>query len=147
MSTNLEKILDRIQQDKDANVKPENIRFGTSVMDVQGLLKPIIVDGGDTATLIHLQKDDAPVQYEGIWLNTDKEYSDIFIEEDRYTNTYSYIYTKDPTDDTKNIIKDITIPVSFLGSTYVQRGNIVHMFGYYDRTASNNTSERINQHY
>lgn len=149
MSTNLKSVLDSILHEKETNLLPENIRYGTSVMDVRGTLRPFNIDGGDTATMIHLG-DETPITYNGVWLNTDKTYDDIYIENGRYTNQYSYMYSNDVTDegDIENIIRNVKAPVSLEGCSYVQRGNTVHFFGHYACDVANRKDTTYtHQHY
>ena len=144
MSVNLESVLKTIQEDKDKNLKPENIRYGTSCLGVKGTLKPVTLTGGDTVTSIYLQ-DESPVDPNGIWLNTNKTYDNIYVENSKYTDTYTFIYKQDndSTDD-MNKVQQITMPEKFLGSTYCQQGNIIHLFGY---QYSASTVTKMLQHY
>lgn len=151
MSVNLTSILDDILYEKENKVKPEDIRYGKSMFGVKGILKPLTVDGSDTATLIYTGKD-VPVQYDGVWLNTEKTFENIYIEPERYTNQYTWMVSDDTTDgdsDNTNIIKGIVAPVDLQGCTYVQRGNIVHFFGKKTEniTFANEVEEEILQHY
>lgn len=131
MSVNLESILKMIQIEKDNNLKPENIRYGTSCLGVKGTLKPVTLTGGDTATGIYLQ-DETPVDPNGIWLNTDKQYEQIYAETNKYTDAYSFVYGNDKSDadNNTNPIYGITLPKKFYKCTTCQRGNIIHYFGY-----------------
>ena len=91
MSTNLETVLNTIQADKNNNCKPENIRYGTELLGVKGTLKPVTLDGGDVSMNIY-NGDVVPTDPNGIWLNTDKQYEQIYAETNKYTNAYSFIY-------------------------------------------------------
>lgn len=148
MSVNLTHVLDEILTEKNLNMKPEDIRYGKTMMGVKGTLRPFTIEGSDTATLIYTG-DETPINYDGLWLNTDKTYENIYIENERYTNVHSFMYSNDPTDqgDVTNIIRGVVAPVDLKGCVYVQRGNVVHFFGYYNTTVAENTTTRIHQHY
>lgn len=146
MSTNLETVLDKIQADKNKNCKPENIRYGTELLGVKGTLKPVTLNGGDTATCIYLQ-DETPADKNGIWIHTDKTYENIYVENEKYTNEYSYMFGQDNDNaDESNLVQKIKIPQSFYGSTYCQSGNVIHMFGYQYSTNTNDVS-KMSVHY
>ena len=140
MSVNLESVLKTIQIEKDNNLKPENIRYGTSCLGVKGTLKPVTLNGGDTATSIYLQNE-TPVDPNGIWLNTDKQYEQIYVETSKYTNAYSFVYSDDVSDSDNNTnpIYGITLPKRFFKCTTCQRGNIIHYFGYLRFDGNNST--------
>ena len=80
MSTNLETILNKIQTNKNTNVKPENIRYGVDILGVNGTMRPVEVTGGDTGTCIYTQNE-TPTDFNGIWINTDKNCNDIYVED------------------------------------------------------------------
>ena len=144
--TNLEITLDRMQREKDTKLIPENIRKGVNIFGVPGTLNPVNIEGGDTGMCLY-QQTEAPTQYDGIWLNTDKTANQIYLETERYTEEHSIMYSNYATDDPSNIIRHIKQPSSFLRSQYAQFGNVVHFFGYYDTTTSKNTSDLTQQHY
>lgn len=152
MSTNLETVLNTIQADKNNNCKPENIRYGTELLGVKGTLKPVTLNGGDTATCIYLQ-DETPTDKNGIWINTDKTYENIYVEDDRYTEDFSFMYSTDTSDSNNNtnLVKKITVPIDMCGSTTCYADNRLHVFGFYkavnDGGSTDNTTERIHQHY
>lgn len=143
MSVNLEKVLKSIQEDKDKNLKPENIRYGTSCLGVKGALKPVTLTGGDVSMSIY-NGDVVPTDPNGIWLNTDKQYEQIYAETNKYTDAYSFIYSSDASDadNNTNPIYGITLPKKFYKCTTCQRGNIIHYFGYlyFNSTPSYNAS-------
>ena len=144
MSVNLESVLKTIQEDKDKNLKPENIRYGTSCLGVKGTLKPVTLTGGDTAICIYLQ-DETPTDPNGIWINTDKSINDIYLENERYISTNDTIYSDQASESEDNLIYQHSVPSNFCRATYCQRGNILHIFG--RDYSSANTSPAINQHY
>ena len=151
MAVNLETLLDEILYDKKKNAKPEDIRYGSTILGVKGTLRPVTVEGGDTGTLIYTQRE-TPIKFDGLWLNTDKTYDYIYIEPERYTNAHSWMVSDDPTDsddDDTNIIKGIKSPANLEGATYVQRGNMVHFFGRRCRgvAEANEPVENSHQHY
>lgn len=150
MSTNLETVLNTIQADKNNNCKPENIRYGTELLGVKGTLKPVTLNGGDTATCIYLQ-DETPTDKNGIWINTDKICDQISIENELYTNQYTVVSKVQGQVDSTNLINKITLPSTFGGSTYCQKGNIMHIFGRYaynTSTSVGNVDENLKiQHY
>lgn len=145
MSVNLEKVLKSIQEDKDKNLKPENIRYGTSCLGVKGTLKPVTLNGGDVSMNIY-NGDVVPVDPNGIWLNTDKQYEQIYAETNKYTDAYSFVYGNDTSDANNNTnpIYGITLPKKFYKCTTCQRGNIIHYFGYLYCNGSSSYNASIN---
>ena len=149
MSVNLEKVLRKIQNEKTNKLKPENIRYGVNALGVQGILRPVEIDGGDVGLAIYTQLD-TPEANQGIWLKTDKTWDKIYLENERYNTNYKVIFSNDTTlapSDTSNIIKGRTVPVDLLNCDYCQRGNVAHFFGYWNSTASQNTTTKVHQHY
>lgn len=162
-------ILDGPTYAPNLGIVPEKIIEGESILGVNGIAKTsedlqeqldaqdAIIEqlkealnnktagnGGDTATCIYLQNE-TPTDKNGIWINTDKTYENIYIENEKYTNKYSFMYSSvnDEIDDS-NLIQKIRLPQSFYGSTYCQSGNVIHMFGYY---YSNDNLSKMLSHY
>lgn len=146
MSVNLESVLKNIQSEKNTKLIPANIRKNITVLGVQGILQPVTVTGGDVGLAIYLQNE-TPINPEGIWINTDKTYDDIYIETELYTTEHSLIYASNTEDDPSNVIKGRTVPANFDFSTYCQRGNKFHFFGYWNSGSNNASTTATLQHY
>lgn len=146
MSVNLENVLKNIQTEKNTKLKPENIRKGVTALGVQGTLQPVTVQGGDVGLAIYLQ-DETPINPEGIWMNTDKTYDDIYLETQLYTTEHSLIYGSNTEDDPSNYVKGRTVPSNFDYCTYCQRGNKFHFFGYWSSSVNNSSTTATLQHY
>ena len=147
MSVNLETVLQNIQAEKDSKLTANNLRYGINCMGVQGGLKPISVEGGDIGRKIYLQGT-APALAEGIWMNTDKTYDDIYIENERYSTDGSIFFSNADTTDPSNVIANHTNnDLNLLGATYAQRGNVVHFFGFHSSTSSAETTALTQRHW
>lgn len=146
MSVNLESVLNSIQGEKDTKLIPNNLRYGINCMGVQGALKPVTIDGADVGKAIYLQ-DTTPTDPCGIWINTDKTCDDIYIEDEQMVMSSSPAYSNRATEDTSNFLANHANPTDFIGSTYAQKGNIIHMFGYCWNYSTYNTTTKIHQHY
>ena len=146
MSVNLESVLKNIQSEKNTKLSPENIRKGITALGVQGTLQPVTVSGGDVGLAIYLQ-DETPTNPEGIWMNTDKTYDDIYIETEIHTTQHSNISSANTTDDDSNFIKGRTVPTNLSLSTYCQRGNKFHFFGHWTSSLNDTSSTLTLQHY
>lgn len=149
MSVNLEKVLNKIKNEKTNKLKPENIRYGVNALGVQGTLRPVQIDGGDIGLAIYTQLD-TPEANQGIWLKTDKTWDKLYLENERYNTNYKIIFSNDTTldpSDISNIIKGRTVPVDLLNCDYCQRGNVAHFFGYWNSDTTKNTTTKIHQHY
>ena len=116
-------------------------------MGVQGGLHPVTVEGGDIGEAIYLQ-DTTPEDPNGIWINTDKTYDNIYIENERYATDGSILFSNADTTDPSNPIANHTNNgLSLLGATYAQKGNIVHFFGFYSTSSSANTTTLVHRHW
>lgn len=147
MSVNLESVLKNIQSEKNTKLTANNLRYGVNCMGVQGGLHPVTIEGGDIGTAIYLQ-DTTPEDPNGIWINTDKTYDDIYIENERYATDGSIVFSNADTTDPSNPIANHTNNnMSLLGATYAQKGNVVHFFGFYSQTSSQNTTELVHRHW
>lgn len=148
MSVNLENVLREIQGEKDTKLTANNLRYGVNCMGVQGGLKPVTIEGGDVGKQIYVQTE-TPVNTDGIWINTNKTITDIYLENEKYTDSLSNIFSNDNTspEDPRNVIFGRNCPTSFYNSAYCQKGNVIHIFGHYSYTSSENVSPKINQHY
>nr|DAY48114.1 MAG TPA: Kelch repeat [Caudoviricetes sp.] len=146
MSVNLESVLKNIQSEKNTKLRPENIRKGVTALGIQGTLQPVTVQGGDVGLAIYLQNE-TPINPEGIWMNTNKTYDDIYIETEIHTTQHSHISSANTTDDDSNFIKGRTVPTNLSLSTYCQRGNKFHFFGHWTSGLNNTSSTLTLQHY
>lgn len=147
MSVNLESVLKNIQSEKNTKLTANNLRYGVNCMGVQGILKPVTIEGGDVGTQLFLQNE-TPTALDGIWINTNKQINDIYLENERYIQQYDTIFSDQATSGDENMLKGRVVPSSMMGSTYCQRGNKLHIFGFYSSTTSSqNVSPKINQHY
>lgn len=135
MSSNLETVLNKIQTNKNTNVKPENIRYGVDILGVNGTMRPVEVTGGDTGTCIYTQKE-TPTDFNGIWINTDKNCNDIYIE-DSYCPTVEQPIFQGFDEGDENVVYNTVPPYDIVGATTCQIGNVIHFFG---REISNPTS-------
>lgn len=147
MSVNLESVLKNIQKEKNTKLIADNLRYGVNCMGVQGGLHPVTIEGGDIGTAIYLQ-DTTPEDPNGIWINTDKTYDNIYIENERYVTDGSILFSNADTTDPSNPIANHTNNnMDLCGATYAQKGNVVHFFGYYSSTSSMNTTELVHRHW
>ena len=127
MSTNLETILNKIQTNKNTNVKPENIRYGVDILGVNGTMRPVEVTGGDTGTCVYTQNE-TPTDFNGIWINTDKNCNDIYIE-DSYCPTVEQPIFQGFDEGDENVVYNTVPPYDIVGATTCQIGNVIHFFG------------------
>lgn len=147
MSVNLESVLKNIQSEKNTKLTANNLRYGVNCMGVQGGLHPVTIEGGDVGRAIYLQ-DTTPEDPNGIWVNTDKTCDDIYLENERYATDGSIVFSNADTTDPSNPIANHTNNhQNLLGVTYAQKGNVVHIFGYYNTTASSNTTGVVHRHW
>lgn len=147
MSVNLESVLKNIQSEKNTKLTANNLRYGVNCMGVQGGLHPVTIDGGDIGMAIYLQ-DTTPEDPNGIWINTDKTYDDIYIENERYVADGSIVFSNADTTDPSNPIANRTNnDLDLHGATYAQKGNVVHFFGFHSTTASAETTTLVHRHW
>lgn len=147
MSVNLESVLKNIQKEKNTKLIADNLRYGVNCMGVQGGLHPVTIEGGNIGEAIYLQNT-TPEDPNGIWINTDKTYDDIYIENERYATDGSIVFSNaDTTDPSNPIANHINNNLDLRGATYAQKGNVVHFFGYYSNTSSLNTTELVHRHW
>ena len=146
MSVNLENVLKEIQGEKDTKLTANNLRYGVNCMGVQGGLKPVTIEGGDVGKAIYFQ-DTTPADPCGIWINTDKTCNDIYIEDEQMVMKNTNIFSNRATEDPNNFLANHVNPVSFLCSSYAQKGNVVHFFGYCWNYSNYNTTVKVHQHY
>ncbi len=148
MSVNLEQVLKNIQTEKNTKLTANNLRYGVTCMGVQGGLHPVAIEGGNIGVAIYLQ-DTTPEDPNGIWINTDKTYDSIYIENERYATDGSIVFSNaDTTDPSNPIANHDNNGLNLLGATYAQKGNIVHFFGYFNySTPSSNTTTLVHRHW
>lgn len=147
MSVNLESVLKNIQSEKNTKLTANNLRYGVTCMGVQGGLHPVTVEGGDIGEAIYLQ-DTTPEDPNGIWINTDKTYNKIYLENERYTTDGSVLFSNADTTDSSNPIANHTNNgLNLMMATYAQKGNVVHFFGYHHTTASSETTQLVHRHW
>ena len=147
MSVNLESVLKNIQSEKNTKLTANNLRYGVNCMGVQGGLHPVTIEGGNIGKAIYLQ-DTTPEDPNGIWINTDKTYDDIYIENERYVTDGSILFSNADTTDPSNVIANHTNNgLNLLGATYAQRGNVVHFFGFHSTTSSAETTALVHRHW
>lgn len=147
MSVNLESVLKSIQSEKNTKLIANNLRYGVNCMGVQGGLHPVTIEGGDVGRTIYLQNT-TPEDPNGIWINTDKTYEDIYIENERYVNGGSIIFSNGETTDPNNVIANHNNnSLTLWGATYAQKGNVIHFFGYYNSSSSSNTTALVHRHW
>ena len=147
MSVNLESVLKNIQSEKNTKLTSNNLRYGVNCMGVQGGLHPVTIEGGNIGEAIYLQ-DTTPEDPNGIWINTDKTYDKIYLENERYATDGSILFSNADTTDPSNPIANHTNNnMDLRGATYAQKGNVVHFFGYYSSTPSQNTTELVHRHW
>ena len=127
MSSNLETVLNKIQTNKNINVKPENIRYGVDILGVNGTMRPVEVTGGDTGTCIYTQNE-TPTDFNGIWINTDKNCNDIYVE-DSYCPTVEQPIFQGFDEGDENVVYNTVPPYDIVGATTCQIGNVIHFFG------------------
>lgn len=147
MSVNLESVLKNIQSEKNTKLTSNNLRYGVNCMGVQGGLHPVTIEGGNIGEAIYLQ-DTTPEDPNGIWINTDKTYDNIYIENERYATDGSIVFSNADTTDPSNPIANHTNNgLNLLGTTYAQKGNVVHFFGFHSITASAETTTLVHRHW
>lgn len=147
MSVNLESVLKNIQSEKNTKLTANNLRYGVNCMGVQGGLHPVTIEGGDIGAAIYLQ-DTTPEDPNGIWINTDKTYDKIYLENERYTADGSIVFSNfDTTDPSNPIANHTNNGLNLLGATYAQKGNVVHFFGFFSTTSSANTTALVHRHW
>lgn len=147
MSVNLESVLKNIQSEKNTKLTANNLRYGVNCMGVQGGLHPVTIEGGNIGRAIYLQ-DTTPEDPNGIWINTDKTYDDIYLENERYATDGSILFSNADTTDPSNLIANHTNNnQDLLMATYAQKGNVVHFFGYHHTTASSETTTLVHRHW
>lgn len=127
MSSNLETVLNKIQTNKNTNVKPENIRYGVDILGVNGTMRPVEVTGGDTGTCVYTQNE-TPTDFNGIWINTDKNCNDIYVE-DSYCPTVEQPIFQGFDEGDENVVYNTVPPYDIAGATTCQIGNVIHFFG------------------
>ena len=147
MSVNLESVLKNIQKEKNTKLIADNLRYGVNCMGVQGGLHPVTIEGGNIGEAIYLQ-DTTPEDPNGIWINTDKTYDKIYIENERYVTDGLIIFSNfDTTDPSNPIANHTNNGLNLLGATYAQKGNVVHFFGFHSQTASAETTTLVHRHW
>ena len=147
MSVNLESVLKNIQSEKNTKLTANNLRYGVNCMGVQGGLHPVTIQGGDVGRAIYLQ-DTTPEDPNGIWINTDKTYDDIYLENERYATDGSIVFSNGNTTDPSNpIANHNNNSLNLLQATYAQKGNVVHFFGFHSTTSSAETTSVVHRHW
>lgn len=147
MSVNLESVLKNIQTEKNTKLTANNLRYGVECMGVKGGLHPVTIEGGDIGAAIYLQ-DTTPEDPNGIWINTDKTYDNIYIENERYVTDGSIVFSNfDITDPSNPIANHTNNNLNLLGATYAQKGNVAHFFGFHSDTTSADTTTLVHRHW
>lgn len=147
MSVNLETVLKNIQTEKNTKLTANNLRYGVECMGIKGGLHPVTIEGGDIGRAIYLQ-DTTPEDPNGIWINTDKTYDNIYLENERYATDGSIVFSNADTTDTSNPIANHTNNgLNLMMATYAQKDNVVHFFGFHSTTASAETTALVHRHW
>lgn len=86
-----------------------------------------IETGVDIGTCVYTQNE-TPTDFNGIWINTDKNCNDIYIE-DSYCPTVEQPIFQGFDEGDSNVVYNTVPPYDIIGATTCQVGNVIHFFG------------------